>query len=160
MAVLLQAGSEIVVKFVEGANLLKQVYTNNLMGTTASSDTAYEPIKRLLAAYEGRTQIVVNTCDCYYLEFRTTEMPRFFAAVERRDCGAVLRLQGLLRNPGIIHMLSRQLLQYWDGQYSFVFPAAFPDVWPELNQLLELSLEQGYNRMHMGNIPPRMPLSC
>lgn len=158
MAFLLQAGSEIVVKFVEGTNLSKQVYTNNFMGTTASSDTAYEPIKRLLAAYEGRTQIVVNTCDCYYLEFRTAEMPRFFAAVERRECGAVLRLQGLLRNPDIIHILSRQLLQYWDGQYSFVFPGALPDIWAELNKLLELSLEQGYN--HIGNMPSRIPLRC
>ncbi|WP_157977077.1 hypothetical protein [Taibaiella helva] len=111
----------------------------------AASDTAYEPLRRLLATYESRTEMVVNTCDCCYLEFRFANQSCFFAAVERRKEGAVLRVQGLLKNPGIVHILSPVLRQCWDGRFSFVVPEVTPDVLRELDKLLELSLEQGYN---------------
>ncbi|WP_118973193.1 hypothetical protein [Taibaiella koreensis] len=119
----------------------------NPIFTGTAPDAAYEPIRRLLANFESRTEMVVNTCDCCYLEFRSAGQPRFFAAVERRAEGTVLRMQGLLKNPGIVHILSPRLQQCWDGCYSFVFSFAAHDMLQELDKLLELSLEQGYNQL-------------
>lgn len=119
------------------------------MGQSVVSDfsgIAYELLKRLLMSYENSMDIVVHTGDCYYLEFKIIQgnTPRFFAAVQKKEDGTVLRLHPLLYHTGITQMFSRKLLQAWDGKFSFFFEEVPGALLPELQQLLELSLKLGY----------------
>ncbi len=117
------------------------------------SGITYESLKRLLMSYENSMDIVVHTGDCYYLEFKMIQDtgPRFFAAVQKKEEGAILRLHLLLYNTGITQMLSRKLLQSWDGNFSFVFEDMPGELLPELRQLLELSLKLGYEQRSPDN---------
>lgn len=109
----------------------------------------YEQLKSLLMSYERHMDIVVHTGDCYYLEFKASgaDAPRFFAAVQKKAGSTVLRLHWLIHNIGTMQLLSSQLLQLWDGNFSFIFNTLPQELIPELRQLLEYSLSQGYGRL-------------
>ncbi len=110
------------------------------------SGTTYELVKGLLVGYECQMKIVIHTADCYYLEYPCSQLniPRFFAAVQRKETCTVLKLHWLLGQAGVALLLPDNLQRLWDGNFSFVFNTPPEDVLPDLRLLLEQALLHGY----------------
>jgi hypothetical protein len=118
-------------------------------GTSKVPGTTYELVKSLLVCYERQLNIVVHTADCYCLEYPCGQLniPRFFAAVQRKETHTVLKLHWLLGHTGAALLLPDNLQKLWDGNFSFVFDVPPNHVLPELQSLLERALLQGYRSL-------------